>query len=555
MKHRHFLAVAMMTWMAAGFAEAQDVGPVSGSRVQQLLRGAARRLEEARIVPSGFDASQCDQYVLVIGTDDTSKDTDLTTIASCLNAVTTALKEASTKPSSPALNRDIIQFRINYKRLKKWIPDHPPTTPPSREWMDARKAELDAARQLTDALKKHDLFATFAAVLVTGATLVDASQPDEDGAAAEAAADAKTSDGAEQGAQALGTIVWQSRHFGDESIRVLDWSVGGRIGVQPVLNLVTATPASDAPDDGAPGQVSAVHQNAFVWTFGVQGHKPIRGINSELGGYVSTGSSTLTALPKAIDKGEGSFIAFPLDYGTQKTAWLWEAGAMFNIFDNPLEQIHAEKGTTTPQFQALVAIRRDERFRGNPYGSYRSPMGRLLFRLTLDAIRVIDRRQFGEPSRPFTFGFVVEHERSLAFTGARVPSATRFVLRGDVNLLNALDGTPAAAEEGGEEEGEISASVRPWSVTFPGSPSLTLDGVPTRVTVSLTSLTVSEKLEKPDPPPMVSVSPGRPGLFAIPACPGATISLALKEGVLSLALLNGGGCALSAMEFAVTGDR
>lgn len=182
-------------------------------------------------------------------------------------------------------------------------------------------------------------------------------------------------------------------------------------------------------------------------------------------------------------------------------------------------------------------------------------MGRLLFRLTLDAIRVIDRRQFGEPSRPFTFGFVVEHERSLAFTGARVPSATRFVLRGDVNLLNALDGTPAAAEEGGEEEGEISASVRPWSVTFPGSPSLTLDGVPTRVTVSLTSLTVSEKLEKPDPPPMVSVSPGRPGLFAIPACPGATISLALKEGVLSLALLNGGGCALSAMEFAVTGDR
>ena len=438
-------------------SEAQDPGPLPSLRVQRVQKDVpavpSRQVEKS---PSA-DAADCDRLVFAPEVQPTSNLAELALVAACLTDLSDGLSRAGDATSSAAVNRDVIQMRINYKRLKKWIPDRLPpetggTLPATpKQWTDAVKAERDAARQLQLALRKHDLFATFAAVLVTGASVTDASQPEKEAGASTTATESeeKVQDGSTD-AQALGMIIWQSRHFGDESIRTVDVSVGGRIGIQPVLNLVTATPPEDSPEGAAP-VAGAVHQNAFTWTFGVQMHKPIRGMNSEIGWYGSTGSSTLSSLPKAVDKGSGSFLAFPLDYGAQKTAWLWEAGMTFNIFDNPLEQIHAEKGTLSPQFQMMIAVRRDERFRGSIFDEYQNPTGRLLFRLTLDAIRVFDQREFGEASKPFTFGFVVEHERSLATGGTRVPSATRFVLRGDINLLRALSGTP---EEKKKEEQE-----------------------------------------------------------------------------------------------------
>lgn len=67
------------------------------------------------------------------------------------------------------------------------------------------------------------------------------------------------------------------------------------------------------------------------------------------------------------------------------------------MYDTRLEQIHAKRGSLSPQFQLVVALRKDERFRGGVYDAYDSPTGRLVIRLTLDAIKVIDGRQFGEP--------------------------------------------------------------------------------------------------------------------------------------------------------------
>ena len=280
------------------------------------------------------DAAECDSFVFAPDPQPTTDLRRLNTITACLTDLAEALQRVESAATSAATNREVIQMRINYKRLKKWIPDRmPPASPgePSEtpsDWTAAVRAERSAAARLQLALRKHDLFATFAAVLVTGATLTDAGQPENNEPAPNGGADTKVQE-ASTDAQALGTIIWQSRHFGDESIRIVDWSVGGRIGIHPVLNLVTAT----APDaaEGSPPVVGAVHQNAFTWTFGVQMHKPVRGINSEVGWYGSTGSSTLSTLPKAIDKGAGSFVAFPIDYGAQKTAWVWETGMTFNI--------------------------------------------------------------------------------------------------------------------------------------------------------------------------------------------------------------------------------
>lgn len=482
---------------------------------------------------SHADPAACDTYVFAPDPQETNDLSQLKTITACLTDLAEALQRAESAGPSAAVNREIIQMRINYKRLKKWIPERMPAAAPGQppapaEWTAAVKAERQAAANLQLGLRKHDLFATFAAVLITGATLTDAGQPEKE-ENTPPAADAPKVQEASADAQALGTIIWQSRHFGDESIRTIDWSVGGRIGIQPVLNLVTSTPPDAAED--APPVVGAVHQNAFTWNFGVQLHKPVRGINSEFGWFGSAGSSTLTTLPKAVDKGTGSFVAFPLDYGAQKTAWLWETGVSFNIFDNPLEQIHAEKGTLSPQFQALIAIRRDERFRGTLFDDYESPTGRLVFRLTLDAIRVFDRRQFGEVAKPFTFGFVVEHERSLATQGTRVPSATRFVLRGDINLLHALSGAPEDKKKAEEQP----APAHTWTVALPTGPlTLTVADTTGSVTVVLTKLALSGSTVETKSGPSVTITRDKPGLISTPACQGATLEFTLAGQTLTL---------------------
>lgn len=521
----------------------QDVGPLGSTRIREILRRAAP-VVPASLTPPPSKVN-CDRYVLsptfppkpVAKLDEGALKglgTVLTDVTECLNELQRALKLSAEAASSAKTNQEVIRARIDYKRLKKWIPgprDIAPAATPTKEWLAARRAELEVGRQLPITLKTHDLFATFAAVLVTGASLVDANQPDEgDEAAASSSEDTDTAADAEQGGQALGTIVWQSRHFGDESIGRFDLSVGGRIGMQPVLNLVTSTPPADAAE-GATATVSAVHQNAFVWTAGVQAHKPIRGINSELTWYGSLGSSTLSSLPKAVDKGQGSFLAFPLDYGAQRTAWLWELGTSFEIFDNPLEQIHAEKGTTTPQFQMLVALRRDDRFRGALFDDYRRSAGRLLFRLTLDAIRVFDRRQFGESTQPFTFGFVVEHERSLAFTGQRVPSATRFVLRGDVNLLRALNGS-AKAEVADDSDGAAETTHR-WTIEAPGASTLPVAKDATSVRLELMEVKIGTSSVVTSPAPAIEVSLEKGDLLPIPACPGATVKFTLAAGAVT----------------------
>jgi hypothetical protein len=521
---------------------AQDISPLGSARIRDILRRPPSPPPgTAGAVPPSLAAVNCDRYVLTPKIAPTNEQSTLREVTACLEEVNSVLKELAGKAPSATSNQEIIRARINYKRLKKWIPSRRRvTTPdaPAMEWLNARKAELEVGQQLPITLKKHDLFATFSAILIGGATLVDANQPEgeEDTAPSSTGERAMATD-AEQGTEALGTIVWQSRHFGDESIGTFDFSIGGRIGVQPVLNLVTATPAADAAQ-GAPPDINAVHQHAFVWTAGVQAQHPYRGINSELGWYGALGSSTLSSLPKAVDKGQGSFIAFPLDYGAQKTAWLWETGFTFNLFDNPLEQIHAEKGTTTPQFQALVALRRDERFRGRLFDDYRRPESRLVFRLTLDAIRVFDRRQFGEPTQPFTFGFVVEHERSLATSGLRVPSATRFVLRGDVNLLRALNGMSAEAQS----EDTVTPVTHTWTIAPPAIAALPIATDATSVTIVVAEVTVGSSSVKTTPAPTLTVSLAKAEGIAIPACPGATVQFALTAGTLTATPVGWSSC-------------
>jgi len=433
---------------------AQEVGALSTAgmdRVRQKRLNQERQPPESPAVARA-SAANCDYYLFTRPPKQKLAYTDprLKDIAECSKAVKQAVEDASALEASSELNETLIRLRVSYKTLLDWIESKRPT-PTAEEnvdsWIAARKLLNEVGVLLPKVLRKHDLFAQFSAILVTGATLTDASQPekpvegddDADGGDGEAA-----ETGPEEEPSAVGVIVFQSRHFGDESLGPLDVSLGGRIGFQPILNLVA--PATGA-EDATLAAPTAVHQNAFVWNFAVQLNRQLRAINSEVGFFGKGGTTTLMTPPKAVDKGTGSFLAFPLDGGANSTAWVWESGVEFNMFDNRLEQIHAEKGGLSPQFQFLLAVRRDARFTGAAYESFESPGNRVLFRLTLDAIKVIDRRAFGDPANTFTFGFVVEYERSLMGGGNRVPPAARFVLRGNVDLLRAMTGADKPPKE------------------------------------------------------------------------------------------------------------
>lgn len=186
-----------------GTTSAQDPGPLPGARIEQLLKETPpiRRALPAEPPSSNpVKPEDCDAFVLAPRIDPTDDATKLTKIAGCLDLVNDALKRTATAASGADVNGEIIQLRINYKRLKRWIPDRPKAAE-SSEWLSARKAQLRVGRQLPITLKKHDLFATFSAVLVTGATLVDASQPEEaDAKQSAAATGSKKADGADQGA-------------------------------------------------------------------------------------------------------------------------------------------------------------------------------------------------------------------------------------------------------------------------------------------------------------------------------------------------------------------
>ena len=115
---------------------------------------------------------------------------------------------------------------------------------------------------------------------------------------------------------------WETRHFGDVSLEPLDLSFGGRLGVEPVLTVVTPSDAAE----GADTTLTGTQQSAFVWAFDVNAHRQHRAINAEYGWFARTGAAMLTTVPSLVDRDRGSFVALPADNGAGKTAWFWESG-------------------------------------------------------------------------------------------------------------------------------------------------------------------------------------------------------------------------------------
>lgn len=451
-----------------------------------------------------------------------SPDDQATKSTLTLDQIRSIIEDAKAEPVEVLRRQKIVQAS---ESIKRFTPPTGPTTPAQRAAADREKREVE--QELDTVAKRDRLNPRFNGVLVSGFALVDS---DSAGTGETSAAQGAAAKGSDTTASGVANVVWQSKHFGERSAGKLDVdvSIGGRFGMQPVLTIVTPQATTDAKAS-TPATPTTTHQNAFVWTAGLQAHMPFETIDSEVSLYGSLGSSLLTTVPKVLGSGDTAQLALPVNGKTDANAWRWESGLTFNMFDNALSQIYAESGTLTPQFQVLVAWRRDERFSG--ITAFRNPTNRLLFRLTLDALRVFDKRQVGAEPKTYTFSFVVEKERAFGLGDGRLPSAMRYLVRGNVDLLNAI------ATSGSKPS---TAKTLAWTAVIPGTPrldvakGLSLDAV-NRVTLTLNALaTAGKESLKTTPAPTIEVTAAKPATLAIPICPGSRLDLRLVGGVLHL---------------------
>ena len=395
--------------------------------------------------------ARCAQYVR----DNVSKtpaDTAavINTLEQCLGAALSAVQRISldadgdlstdlmlqgVRVSNENLNAYLIRRHFEYKRLTKQLrrlqgAARAAGGTPLAAHIAARTTGVRLGDRLHDLLDRRGLRNSFSAALVAGGVL---NSLDADGGAFGGVADGD--DGLQQ--QAQGYLAWESRHLGAAADNVLEANLRGRLGFVPAVALLqTDTVALNMGADS----VTARFKDAFVWTLGLQINRPVSSV-AELSLVGLIGQTRLNTTSEIVERGGERILRLSLVDNDARTAWFGEVGLQLNVFDNPLEVLHAENDFLSPLFLLSTGFKRDTRFRADGELLRRDAnQDRFYFRFMIDALKVVDRRQLAEQSRTFTVGFGVEYERSWIGDESPIPSSTRFMLRGDLDFLQALRG-------------------------------------------------------------------------------------------------------------------
>lgn len=344
----------------------------------------------------------------------------------------TTSTEVSLLDTLPAdqVNEFLITEHVAYKRLKDWvkkarrgIKDDSLRT--HTDLVDAQIALEEASDKLHAALDARGLNQSFSAKLVSGMIVSSGSSDAPQG----------TSE-ADKQKDAAAHLVWESKHYGAES-RSFDAAFRGKIGFMPALLLV----ADSARATQADATTESVYQEAFVWDVGGKVSYPFAlRTGSELSITARAGQHVLGTKSVLLERGGASQVVVPIRNGAGQAEWFYEAGVEYQLYNNPLDVVHAEGSAVSPIFLLGLAFRRDNRFRQDgALAAFDAPEQRMVFRFLIDALKVFDGREVAETPKSFTFGFGVEHEWGTR-GGIKVPSGTRFMFRGDIDLLRALRG-------------------------------------------------------------------------------------------------------------------
>jgi hypothetical protein len=345
----------------------------------------------------------------------------------------------------------LIRAHVNYKRFKPWVAqakeDLPQrTSENATEWETDSLEVFELERELAelrqavhDALRAHGLNDPLTAMIFTGASFGDAS-PTQSKAAA--GTDAKTTKKAEESpAGPSAQVLFESPHFRDDENGWAHFAFGGRVGFQQVMSMVKpTTEAGAAPTDTTP---VAVYKDGLVWNVGVSAYTLAHGpseayVRASIGGTrIGDTRSILTA-----ENGQG-FIAVPADADAKVSAMRWEVGIGWNYYGRPMEIAHLDKGLMNPAFSAFLLRRQDQRFKKTgDLADFEHPETRWVYGISVN-LRNLVRSDGGDvpptKANTFDFGFSVEREFARG-SGLRIPDSTRYIVRGEINILRALAG-------------------------------------------------------------------------------------------------------------------
>ncbi len=323
------------------------------------------------------------------------------------------------------------------------------------ELITAEQDFQNVRRSLHSIMDHRGLRQIFAASLVSGVVFGDVGNPGSGaktvGAASTSATPSSTASATVAASSANNTsatahIIWESQHFGSDSHSV-DMSFGGKFGFQPALTLVkpdtSGQQSTSQPNTTATTtEAQPAFQQAFIWNIAPRFNFHI-GERSELTVSPTLGQIRLNSQSQIIEDGNGKgSLYIGLDNGAGKAELYYEYAAAYRIYDNPLHIIHEEQSQLAPVFDASFGFRRDDRFRrAGQLVAFDHPQNRFFFRFMVNGLKVIDRRaEAAANTKPFSVDFGVEYEQHWLGPSSGIPSATKIIIRGNLDLLKALQG-------------------------------------------------------------------------------------------------------------------
>ncbi len=318
------------------------------------------------------------------------------------------------------LHLAFVKAYLSFRNLQRWqelVKGDGSTGPPR----DHVLREFSAtAERLQTALAQHGLTQPFSASLVTAFSL-NSSGSTASSAATSGGSSAHSTD-------AAGFVSWESIHFYAAPDRSWDVNLSGTFGFQPVLALVQPATAT------SPAEASTSYQQAFVWSVSAQPNWRFADL-AELTAFGRVGQSILNSTNTINENVTPAVVEVAASNGTGRAEMFAEAGARIAIYGQSLEILHMKRGLLNPMFAFAAGFRRDNRFTGSgPLAAVNAPEQRLFLRVQIDGLQLENRKQ---ADRPFTVGVSVDFDTALHRAGTFVPSGTRILIRGDLNLFKA----------------------------------------------------------------------------------------------------------------------
>lgn len=289
-------------------------------------------------------------------------------------------------------------------------------------------AQSKARSLLQRAMLAEGLYEPFAAQLDTAAELTDTGT-----------GNVPSATGSLQ-PQAKGVISWESAHFGEQ--HPVDFSFGGQFGYAPVYTLVNLINSANVP---LPPKARPMFQQGFIWSIRPQAniHLPqfVSGqLSSELGVFASVGQTILTSNVTAFTQSNSTVTATLVSDNVGNGALFAESGLQFRLYNADLDTTHRDKSFLSPAFFLESGFKLNERFKAEgDLAGYDSPQNRAFVRFMVSLNKITNSRGTTDPKEPFSVDFGIDYE--FPVSEARVPAATRIVIRGSLDVLKLLKGS------------------------------------------------------------------------------------------------------------------